>query len=294
MQNAQKVKKVLIWILFANILVALTKIALGSAITSSSLVADGYHSMSDGLSNVAGLIGIYLAMRPVDRNHPYGHKKYENITGLFIGGVLFVFSLSIAKEAVERIGNPVVPQVTLESLVIIVVTLFINIFVATYEYKKAKELDSDILLADSLHTKSDILVTCGVLATLLAVYFGAPVIIDSVISLVIVVFIWIAAFNIVKKTSSALVDSAAVEVEKIKQVTLSFTSVVDVHAIRSRRSGNDIYVDMHIWVDPQMSIEDAHYLVHKIENKLKEEIHPDIHVLIHPEPAKACPRKEHL
>ena len=286
MHNAQAVKKVLIWILFANLAVALTKLAWGYMMASSSLVADGYHSLSDGLSNVAGLIGIYLAMRPVDRNHPYGHKKFENMTGLFIGAVLFIFSLSIAREALAKISAPVMPNITEESFVVLIATLIINIAVATYEYKKAKELDSDILLADSLHTKSDIFVTCGVLVTLVAIYFGAPPVIDAVISLVIVVFIWIAAFGIVKKTSSALVDSAAVEVEQIKSVAFSFKAVCEVHAIRSRRSGNDIYVDMHIHVDPKMSIEDAHKLVHDIEEKLKQEIHPEMHVMIHPEPAK--------
>ena len=286
MQNAQKVRKVLIWIFLANLLVALIKIVLGHTIISSSLVADGYHSLADGLSNIAGLVGIYLSTRPVDRNHPYGHKKYENITGLFIGAVLLVFSLNVAEQAVENIANPVTPQITPESLFVVIVTLVINIIIVVYEQRKAKVLDSDILLADSLHTKSDVLVTCGVLATMLAVYLGAPAIVDAVISLVIVVFIWLAAFRIVKKTSSVLVDSVAVEVEQIKKVALSFDSVVDVHAIKSRRSGNDIYVEMHIWVDSYMSIENAHKLVHAVEQKLRDEIHPDMQVMIHPEPAK--------
>lgn len=286
MATTEKVRKVLIAILVANIAVAATKLFLGYMVKSNSLVADGYHSMTDGFSNIAGLIGIYMAMRPIDREHPYGHKKFENMTGLFIGVMLFLFSLSVAKDAIYGMSNPVVPQISTVSLIALAATLLVNIFIATYEQKKGKELESDILLADAAHTKSDIFVTIGVLATLLAIKFGAPPIIDPVISIVVVVFIWNAAISVLKRTSAALVDSAAVEVEQIKSITMEFPEVVTVHKIRSRRAGNDIYVDMHIHVDGQMSIEKAHALSHAIEDRLKEELHSDMQVIIHTEPAE--------
>ena len=286
MTNTEKVRKVLLLILIANIAVALLKLFMGYMIKSNSLVADGYHSMTDGVSNVVGLIGIYIAMRPIDRNHPYGHKKFENMTGLFIGVILFLFSINIAKDAVYAINNPAVPQISMESLAAIVATLLVNIFVTLYESKKGRELDSDILLADAAHTKSDIFVTIGVLVTLVAIKMGAPPVIDPVISIVVVVFIWGAAISILKRTSAALVDSAAVEVEHIKKVTMEFPEVITVHKIRSRRAGNDIYVDMHIHVDGNMTIEKAHTLSHAIEDRLKKEIHNDMQVIIHTEPDK--------
>ena len=285
MTNTEKVRKVLLVILVANIAVALLKLFMGYMIQSNSLVADGYHSITDGFSNVVGLIGIYLAMRPIDRNHPYGHKKFENMTGLFIGVLLFLLSINVAKEAVYAIKNPVMPQISMESIIALVATLFVNMFVTTYEHKKGIELESDILLADAAHTKSDIFVTIGVLVTLVAIKCGAPPIIDPVISIVVVVFIWGAAISILKRTSAALVDSAAIEVEQIRKVTMEFPEVIHVHAIRSRRAGNDIYVDMHIHVDGQMSIEKAHALSHAIEDRLKKEIHSDMQVIIHTEPA---------
>ena len=284
MQTSNRVQKILFVILILNLFVAILKIIIGNTISSSSLTADGYHSLSDGLSNVVGLIGIYLAMKPVDRDHPYGHKKFENMTSLLMGFVLIVFSAKIAWEAIEKIHTPSSPNISAESFLFFLLTLFINIFVATYEHKKGIELNSDILIADSTHTKSDIFVTIGVLFTLLAINFGAPPIIDPIISLVVVVFILFGAFSIIKRTSAILVDSAAVEVAQIKNIMTSFSDVVNVHAIRSRRAGNDIFVDMHIWVDPNMTITKSHNLVHNIENKLRDAIHPDIQVIIHVEP----------
>ncbi len=286
MYNDKKVRTILIIILIANWTVAFAKIIIGNIINSSSLTADGYHSLSDGLSNIVGIVGLYLAAKPVDKNHPYGHKKYENITSLFISGLLMFLAINIIKEAFGRFSDPVMPQINYESLIVLLLTLFINIFVATYEYKKGIELKSNILVADSMHTKSDIFVSVGVLITLLAIKFGAPPIIDPAISLIVAGFILFAAVEIAKQTSTSLLDTAAVNVEQIREIALSFSDVRDVHAIRSRKSGNDIYIDMHIIINPQMTVEKAHQLVHDIEFALKTNINFDIQLLIHTEPDK--------
>ncbi|HBH3014975.1 TPA: cation diffusion facilitator family transporter, partial [Clostridioides difficile] len=127
MDNYKKVKQVLWIILFANFAVALLKIIIGNQIKSYSMTADGFHSLSDGASNIVGLIGIFFASKPKDKNHPYGHKKFEIITSLFISGMLFVIAIKIILSAVLRITNPVVPAITIESLIALIITLFINI-----------------------------------------------------------------------------------------------------------------------------------------------------------------------
>lgn len=280
----QKVKKILYIILFINLAIAFIKIVLGHLIKSSSITADGFHSLSDGFSNVVGLIGIYFAAKPKDEQHPYGHKRFENMTGFLIGSILAVFAFNIIRQAFVLWENPVVPVVGIESLIVLVFTLIVNIFVANFEYKKGKELKSDILLADSLHTRSDILVTVGVLIAMLAIYFGAPPIIDVVISVFVAGFILVAAVNIIIKTCNILLDAAAVDVEKIKSLVLDFPDVKGIHAIRSRSSGSTIYLDMHILVEPNMSVQEMHDLVHEIEKDLREKIHEDIQAIIHPEP----------
>ncbi len=147
-------------------------------------------------------------------------------------------------------------------------------------------MNSYILVSDSLHTKSDIYVSLGVLLTLIGIKLGAPSIIDPIMSIVVCGFIVHAAIEIIKPNSEILVDKIAVDIELIKSVTMGFTQVIDVHEIRSRGSENELFIDMHIVIDSEMSFEESHKLVHGIEAKLKAAINPHIQVMIHTEPHK--------
>lgn len=281
-----KVKKVLWVILFANFGVAGLKLIVGTLIKSASMTADGFHSLSDGSSNIVGLIGIRLASKPVDEDHPYGHKKFETLTGLFISGMLFFIGGKIIVDATDRFMNPILPQITIESLVALLVTLGINIFVCVYEYNKGQKLGSQILISDSMHTRSDIYVSVGVLVTLIGIKLGLPPIIDPIASLIVSGFIIFAAYEIFKDNSSVLVDKVAVDTEKIKNIALSFEQVKDTHNIRSRGSKNDLHIDMHIMTEPDMSVEESHKLIHNIEEKVREEINNNVQVIAHIEPYK--------
>ncbi|HCJ57596.1 cation diffusion facilitator family transporter [Lutispora sp.] len=280
----KKVRQVLWIILFANLGVAVLKIMIGSIINSSSMTADGFHSLTDGSSNVVGLIGIRLASKPIDKDHPYGHKKFETLTGLFIAGMLFFIGMKIILSAISRFVNPVIPSITMESLIVLLITLCINIFVCLYEYKSGKKLGSQILISDSMHTRSDIYVSIGVLATLICIKMGLPSIIDPIASLIVAGFIIFAAYEIFRDNSDVLVDKAAVDTEKIKNIALGFEQVKDTYNIRSRGSDNDLHIDMHIMTDPNMSVEESHKLIHNIEEKLREAISENVHVLAHLEP----------
>lgn len=282
--NYKKVKQVLWIILFANIGVAILKIAIGSIIKSASMTADGFHSISDGTSNIVGLIGISIASKPKDKEHPYGHKKFEVISGLFIGAMLLFIGGKIIFEGILKFQNPVEPTITIGSLFVLILTLIINIFVCTYEYRIGKELNSYILISDSLHTKSDIFVSMGVLLTLVGVRLGLPAIIDPIASLVVAGFILHASYEIFKSTIDVLVDKAIVDEEAIKEVLKSFNEIKDVHNIRSRGSENDVHIDMHIMVEPNITVEKSHKLNHDIEESIRKNINKSAQVIIHIEP----------
>ncbi|PBE74529.1 cation diffusion facilitator family transporter [Clostridioides difficile] len=284
MYNYKKVKQVLWIILFANFAVALLKIIIGNQIKSYSMTADGFHSLSDGASNIVGLIGIFFASKPKDKNHPYGHKKFEIITSLFISGMLFVIAIKIILSAVLRITNPVVPAITIESLIALIITLFINIFVCMYEYRVGTKLNSYVLISDSLHTRSDIFVSLGVLVTLVGVKLGFPVIIESIVPIIISAFIIYSAYGIFRPSIGILVDRVAVDEDYIKEIVFEFNEVRDVHNIRSRGSKSSIYIDMHVMVDPFISVEQSHDLTHKIEKQIQEEINENAQVIVHIEP----------
>ena len=130
--SARQVKKVLVLILFANLLVAAAKLIIGGYIQSASMTADGFHSLTDGVSNIVGLIGIGYAAKPIDIDHPYGHKKFESLTGLFIGGILLLIAVQIVTEAIEKIRHPVMPDFGVETVAALIITLLINIVVCKY------------------------------------------------------------------------------------------------------------------------------------------------------------------
>ena len=282
--SLQKVKRVLIIILFANLAVAAVKIIAGQLIQSASLTADGFHSLTDGISNVVGLIGIWFAAQPIDENHPYGHRKYEFLTGLFIGFMLLLIAGFVLYDASLKFMHPTTPEVSWSSLVALIATLCVNVFVCVYEYQQGKKLGSAILIADSLHTRSDVYVSLSVLLTLVGIQNGLPPIIDPIASLVVVGFIIKAAIQIIRSTSDVLVDAAVADSEVIRDITLGFADVRGVHDIRSRGSDQDLYIDMHVLLEPEMGIAASHELCHAVEQKICQELKVRARVMIHIEP----------
>jgi cation diffusion facilitator family transporter len=283
--NYKSIRNILWLILFLNFGVAAVKIVVGSMIRSASLTADGYHSLTDGSSNIVGLIGLFFASRPVDAGHPYGHNKFETLTGIFIAVMLTVIGVKVILDALSRFANPVTPEVTLVSLLSLLGTLAVNVFVSTYELRAGRRLGSYILVSDSLHTRSDIFVSVGVLASLVGIYFfHLPAWIDPVVSLVVAGFILWAAFGILRSASDILVDKAAVDTEKVRAVVLEFDSVKGIHEIRSRGAGDSLFLDMHILTDPDMTVQESHELIHHIEKHIQEAFGRNASVIVHLEP----------
>lgn len=282
--NFREIKKVLWIIMFANIAVAVAKIIMGNFINSSSMIADGFHSITDGSSNIIGLIGIGIAAKPVDDDHPYGHRKFETLTGLFIVGMLIFLAFKIITDGVNNCMNPIRPEVTIESLIVMIITLYINIFVTKYEHRIGTVLNSTILISDSMHTRSDIYITIGVITSLIAIKLGAPPIVDGLVSFIVAAFILRSAYEIFNVASNILLDSTAVDAGKIEKVVMAQENVKGVHKIRSRGTVDDMHIDMHILADSQLSLEDTHILTHKIQDHLRKELNNNVDVIVHLEP----------
>jgi len=198
--------------------------------------------------------------------------------------MLFLASGKIILGAFERINNPIIPEVTIESLLVLIFTLIVNIVVSLVEYRKGKELNSQILISDSMHTRSDIYISLGVLATLIGIKLGLPPIIDPMVSLVVAGFIIHAGYEIFRENSDVLVDGAAVDSDVIKTIVKNFEEVMDVHKIRSRGSISNLHIDLHIEVDPKLDVERSHELVHDIEDAIRENFNKNSHVIVHVEP----------
>ncbi|HHX60810.1 MAG TPA: cation transporter [Epulopiscium sp.] len=281
-----------LWIIMGlNFGVALFKIIIGTIANSGSIIADGYHSLSDGSGNIVGIVGLSIAGQPVDKNHPYGHKKFETISSMVIGMLLFVVGSKIAYNSIVNIIHPKAPEISTLSFVVMISTLIINIFVVLYERSQGKKLSSDVLIADSEHTKSDVFITSGVIITMILLRLGLPPIIDGCVSLLISGFIFKASYEIFVEASSTLTDSAVLSTKEIYEVTMSCKEVKACHKIRNRGRQDEIYIDLHVQVNPEMKVSEAHALQHKIEQLLKLKFGNQTSAIIHVEPYNDLPDK---
>jgi cation diffusion facilitator family transporter len=283
MVELKQVRRVLYYTLILNIAVALAKILYGYRTDSISMLSDGMHSFFDGASNVIGLIGIWIASRPPDEDHPYGHRKYETLSTAAIALLILLAGIEILKKAYFGLTAHHEIKVTSLSFTIMGITLLINTVVMLYETKRGRELKSDILLADALHTKTDIFVSLSVIISLVAAKTGYPVI-DVVVAVVIAFLIAKTGFGILKPAADVLTDTARLSPEEIKGIVCKINGIKGCHGIRTRGKEGAVNVDLHLLVDHEVRIEDAHNLAHIVEDTIKSEFPSVIDVIIHTEP----------
>jgi len=278
------IRRTLIIILVLNWFVAFAKIIYGLITQCTSMAADGFHSLSDGASNIAGLIGIHFACQPIDEDHPYGHKKYETLFSLVIAGLLIGVSINLFKEGFTRIYHPKTPQIDIISFLVMIITLAINIWVMRYEYNLGKKLSSDILVSDALHTKADIFTSFSVIAALIGIQLGFPLL-DPIVTIVISLFIAHTAVHIIRHSSRVLCDMVAIiDTNKIVSIVLGIKGVKACHKIRNRGREDDVHLDLHVQVDPDMHIGEAHKISYEIEEAIKNNMPEVTDVLVHMEP----------
>ena len=284
MNNYSRIRWVLIIVLVLNWAVAAAKMIVGFLTRCQSMTADGFHSLSDGTSNIIGLIGIALSARPIDEDHPYGHKKYETFFSLGIAALLMLVSFNLIRESFTRLFHPAVPQVDLRSFIVMIVTIVVNALVMKYEYKQGKDLRSDLLVADSMHTRADIYTSFSVIVALIGIKLGFPII-DPIATFIISIFIGYAAFEIIKDASKILCDTVAImDSDKISTIVMDVKGVKACHKIRTRGRPDDICIDLHVQVDSAMHIDEAHKVSYAVEEALKKNIPEATDVLVHIEP----------
>lgn len=279
----RKIQKIMFYVLFLNLAVSFAKIAYGMLTNVLSMQSDGYHSLFDGVSNIIGLAGIQLASRPPDADHPYGHRKYETIASIFIAVLLGVVAFEIVHSAFERVGNGSFPEVTLFSFIVMLVTMAINFAVTTYEYRSGKELNSDVLIADAAHTRSDIYVSLSVILGLVVIKAGYPTI-DPIISILVAILILRAGLQIIFSSVSVLCDESRIDPDDICDSIDDIDGVMGCHNIRTRGPQGSIFVDLHIQVDPEMTTYRSHSLAHVVQYRIKESFEGVEEVLVHIEP----------
>ena len=284
----KKVQKILIQVLFLNLAVSFAKIIYGSLTNTLSMQSDGYHSLFDGVSNIVGLIGIQAASKPPDAEHPYGHRKFETMASVFIAVLLMFAGFNIVNSALHRFGTEIMPEVTTFSFLVMVGTMTINYMVTTYEHNNGVKLQSEVLIADSMHTRSDIYVSLSVILGLIAIKAGLPVL-DPIIAIIISGIIIYTGIRIIMKSSSVLCDTSQLNTEEIHSVVCAVDGVIDCHNIRTRGTAGHIYIDLHVEVHPTMPTLRSHDIADTVEYELKQHFEGVQDVIIHIEPTSLEP-----
>ncbi|WP_338442461.1 cation diffusion facilitator family transporter [Synechococcus elongatus IITB4] len=283
-EHHRQVQFVLLLTLGLNLLVVVIKAGVGFMTGSLSLLADALHSVTDSVNNILGLFTNRLAAPGPDRDHPYGHHKYEAIGALGIAAFLGITCFEIMRGAISRLITPGDPlKINSIDLWLLLIVLGINIYVAFYERSVGKRLGSQILIADAYHTMSDIWITLVVLAGLIGVRFFNLQWLDVLLALPVAVLVLRSSWIVLKSNLPWLVDEIAIAPEAIHQVVTSVPGVINCHDIASRGLlGRQIFVDMHLIVDAT-DVATAHQITEAVENRLAERYAP-IRVTIHVEP----------
>lgn len=282
--RSDQVRRVLWGVLALNLAVTLVKFGVGLTSGALAVVADAFHSLVDSSSNIIGLLGVWLAARPADKNHPYGHHKYETIAAASIGALLLVAAYEIGRSVAERLLNGAPPpSVTPLTLGLMAFTFIVNVLIVLYEQRAGRRLQSQVLLADAAHTRTDLFVTLSVLAALIGTLLGWGWL-DAVVAGVVVVLLVRAAFEILWTTSRTLTDEAVVDPAEVERIVRSVPGIVSASDIRSRGRADATYVDLHVSVDSTMTTTQAHNVASEVERRIAAEVPGVMETLVHVEP----------
>ncbi|MBW8771860.1 MAG: cation transporter [Gemmatimonadetes bacterium] len=274
------VRRVLTSLLLANLAVVAIKVIVGFATGSLSVLGDAVHSSVDGINNV---VGIRLAAQGPDDDHPYGHARFETLGALTIVVFLSVSIFELLRQAFGRLlhgGTPI--TVHPFDLSLLVLTLAINIAVAWYERRRGEELQSDLLIADAAHTRSDVYVTSAVLAGLALTRMGFTWA-DPVLTILVAGFVAHTGWEVVMQATPTLVDQAALDSTEIARVAGAVDGVRKAYSIRSRGTGHQRFAELTISVPGEVTVASAHLVTDAVEDALRRDL--GFHeVVVHVEP----------
>ena len=282
----KKALRVSIVTIISNILLTVVKLIAGIFAHSSAMVSDAVHSLSDVLSTVVVMIGVKMASKEADDDHPYGHERLECVAALILSIMLFATGIGIGVVGIRNIvfGNSItIPG----GIALYAALLSIGVKEAMYWYTRgvAKQINSGALLADAWHHRSDALSSVGSFIGVLGARMGY-VYLDSIASIIICVFVIKVAIDIFIDSVEKMVDKACDEdvINKIEDIVSKNSGVIEIDHLRTRKFGGMAYVDIDISVDRNLSIEEAHNISHKVHKDIEKKLDFVKHCRVHVNP----------
>ena len=272
---------------FSNTVLVALKIVAGILSGSVSIISEAIHSGIDLVAAIIAYISVSISGKPADEHHPYGHGKVENVSGVIEGLLIFGAAFLIIKEAAEKIVSPAELHLTGVGIIVMFFSALTNTIVAAKLYKTARETESVALEADALHLKTDVYTSLGVAAGLILIKFTGLVLIDSVIAIVVALLIIKESWHLVSTAFSPLLDARlSTEEEKPLRMALDRFQAdnnVKIRFFKTRKSGSQRFVDFHLSLSPETTIQEGTAITNAIRDELAR-ISADIHVHVHFEP----------
>ncbi len=286
-ENTQEVRSVTLIGLFVNIFLTLAKILIGYFSGSSSVVADGVHSLTDCSTDIAVIVGVKYWNKGPDSDHPYGHRRIEAMTTVFIGTILALAGFILIYNAVIKIHSHqfIVPQWS--AFIIAILSIFTKEMLYQWTLKKAEFLKCNALKANAWHHRSDAISSIPVaLAIGFAKYDNSWAMLDPIASVAVSFFILKSSYDIAWPALLELSDSGASEqkIKHIQELVSSVDGVVSLHQVRTRFQGNGLYVDLHIQVNPNLTVIEGHAIAGRAKHILLDDDSQILDVLVHLEP----------
>ena len=275
--------------IIGNILLSVMKLIAGFVAHSNAMISDAIHSASDVFSTFVVIIGIKLASKKADKEHPYGHERLECVAAIVLSMVLFITGFGIGATALKNItsgdyNNIVVPGVL--ALVAAIISIVSKEAMYWYTRYNAKRIDSSALMADAWHHRSDAFSSIGALIGIAGARLGFPIM-DSIASLIIFVFIIKAAYDIFKDAIDKMVDHACDDatVNQIRECVMKHEDVLGIDMLQTRIFGNKIYVDLEIETDGSYTLSKAHTIAEAVHDDIEKSFPKVKHIMVHVNPA---------
>ena len=274
-----------------NTALALFKFLAGILAHSGAMISDAVHSASDVLSSFIVIIGVKLSVKAADREHPYGHERFECVAAIILAVVLAMTGLLIGVRAVENIGAQTQTAPGLLALIAAAVSIAAKEAMYWYTRYYARRLNSAALMANAWHHRSDALSSIGALIGIGGARLGYPIM-EPIASLVICVFILKAAYDIFKDATGKMVDRACdAETEKrLRDCVSAEPEVLGIDRLQTREFGNRIYVDLEICLDGQLSLVEAHSIAERVHDRIEQEFPTVKHIMVHVNPYEKTDR----
>lgn len=275
--------------IIGNILLSVMKLIAGFVAHSNAMISDAIHSASDVFSTFVVIIGIKLASKKADKEHPYGHERLECVAAIVLSMVLFITGLGIGATALKNItsgdyNNIAVPGIL--ALIAAIISIISKEAMYWYTIYNAKKIDSSALMADAWHHRSDAFSSIGALIGIAGARLGFPIM-DSIASLIIFVFIIKAAYDIFKDAIDKMVDHACDDdtVNQIRECVMKHEDVLGIDMLQTRIFGNKIYVDLEIATDGSYTLSKAHTIAESVHDDIEKSFPKVKHIMVHVNPA---------